>query len=97
MIFAEMDYQEEYWDFHSRLDVHLSAYFPHLESGIQGDSWFWIYDGEQKVAIDTFKSMKHQIKASAVGPLVRAVIKVLRLKYRIKVYPEPELEAHEDV
>lgn len=47
MIFAEMDYQEEYCDFHSQLDVHLSAYFPHLESGIQGDSWFWIYDGEQ--------------------------------------------------
>lgn len=41
--------------------------------------------------------MKHQIKASAVGPLVRAVIKVLQLKYRIKVYLEPELEAHEDV
>ena len=97
MIFAEMEYQEEYWEFHSKLNEHLSAHFHHLKSGIQGDSWFWVYDGEQKVAIDTFSSMKHQVKASVASPLVESVIKTLELKFRVKVFLEPELEAHEDV
>lgn len=97
MIFAEMEYQEEYWNFHTQLHEHLSAHFQHLKSGIQGDSWFWIYDDGQKVAIDTFTSMKHQIKASVASPLVESVIEALQLKYRVKVYHEPELETHEDV
>lgn len=97
MIFAEMEYPENYQDFHARLNEHLAAHFPRFQSGIQGDSWFWIGDGEQKVAIDTFSSMKHQVKAAKPGPHVQAVIEALRLKFRLKIYAEPVLEGHEDV
>ncbi len=40
--------------------------------------------------------MKHQIKSPKAGQHVRKVIEILLLKYKVKVYEEPELEAHED-
>lgn len=71
MIFAEMDYPDEYWDFHDELKTHVASHFDRWESGLQSDSWFWIFDADQKVAIDTFSSMKHQVKAAAPCPLKR--------------------------
>lgn len=97
MIFAEMEYLDDYWDFHNELKEYLSSHFEHVDSGLQCDSWFWIFDGEQKVAVDTFSSRKHQVKAIAPSPLVQQVIKALQLQYKVRVYPEPELEGHEDV
>ena len=44
MIFAEMGYPESYSDFHNELKMHLSGHFQRLESGLQGDSWFWIHE-----------------------------------------------------
>lgn len=35
-------------------------HFSSVESGLQGDSWIWILDGDEKVSIDSFTSMKHQ-------------------------------------
>ncbi|WP_028604322.1 hypothetical protein [Ottowia thiooxydans] len=96
MIFAEMEYPEDYWDFHGQLKDFLSAHFAHIDSGLQGDSWFWIYDGQQKVALDTFSSMKHQIKSAAPCEHVQLVIKTLQLRYKVNVYPEPEVEGTED-
>ncbi|MDH0892835.1 MULTISPECIES: hypothetical protein [unclassified Pseudomonas] len=95
MIFAEMDYPESYSDFHNELKMHLSGYFQRLESGLQGDSWFWIHEQEGKVAIDTFTSMKHQVKAPSSGPHVQKVIQVLQARYKVKVYAEPLPEGHE--
>ena len=86
MIFAEMVYPNEYWDFHSELKAHVASNFEHWDSGLQSDSWFWIFDGDQKVAIDTFSSMKHQIKSSTPGPLVQRVIDALKIKYEVNVY-----------
>lgn len=97
MIFAEMEYPNEYSDFHGELLAFLSEHFLQLKSGLQGDSWFSIFDGEEKVAIDTFSSMKHQIKSRKAGQHVQKVIGTLQLKYKLKVYEKPELEAHEDV
>ena len=97
MIFAEMDYPGEYWDVHEELKQYLSVRFAQLDSGMQSDSWFWIYDGDQKVAVDTFTSMKHQVKAARRCPLVQRVIDVLGEKYKLKVYPEPELEEGDSV
>ena len=96
MIFAEMVYPNEYWDFHSELKAHVASNFEHWDSGLQSDSWFWIFDGDQKVAIDTFSSMKHQIKSSTPGPLVQRVIDALKIKYELNVYAKPEFEGHED-
>ena len=96
MIFAEMEYQKDYCDFHAELLAFIGVHFSQVKSGIQGDSWIWIFDGEEKVAIDTFSSMKHQIKSPKAGQHVRKVIEILLLKYKVKVYEEPELEAHED-
>lgn len=96
MIFAEMVYPNEYWDFHSELKAHVASNFEHWDSGLQSDSWFWIFDGDQKVAIDTFSSMKHQIKSSTPGPLVQRVIDALKIKYEVNVYARPEFEGHED-
>jgi len=97
MIFAEMEYLEDHWGFHEELKEFLHGHFSRLESGVQGDSWFWIFDGEQKVAIDTFSSMKHQVKSDRAGQHVQKVINTLLLKYQVNVYAEPKLEWHEDV
>ena len=96
MIFAEMDYPDEYWDFHDELKTHVASHFDRWESGLQSDSWFWIFDADQKVAIDTFSSMKHQVKAAAPCPLIQKVIDALSLKYKVRVYEQPEYEPHED-
>jgi hypothetical protein len=95
MIFAELQYLEHYDDFHPRLEGLLKKHFSHVESGQQGDSWFWILDGEDKVAIDTFTSMKHQIKAAVPGAHVRAVIDALRTAFEVRIYDAPEREGHE--
>jgi hypothetical protein len=96
MIFAQMDYPDEYWDFHEELKSYVSNHFDRLDSGLQSDSWLWVFEEDQKVAIDTFSSMKHQVKASTPSPLVQKVIDVLKLKYTVKVYEQPEYEPHED-
>lgn len=96
MIFAEMDYPDHYADFHERLEQHLRTQFQHVESGLQGDSWFWVFDGVQKVEIDTFSSMKHQIKSSHAASLVQRVIESLQTAFSLNVYVQPEPEPHED-
>jgi hypothetical protein len=96
MIFAQIEYQEHYSDFHAELLAFVGRHFSQVQSGLQGDSWIWILDGGEKVAIDTFTSMKHQIKSPKAGAHVRKVIETLLSRFDMKVYEEPELEAHED-
>jgi phage-related protein len=97
MIFAEIQYQSQYENFHAELKAFLEKHFLHVESGLQGDSWFWIFDNGEKVAIDTFTSMKHQVKSPKVGEHVQKVIEALRLKYKVNVYDQPKLEGHEEI
>lgn len=96
MIFADIEYQVDYCSFHEELVAFIHANFSHVQSGIQIDSWIWIFDGGVKVAIDTFSSMKHQIKSDVPGRHVQQVIETLSSKYRIKIYQAPELEPHEE-
>src|SRR5947209_7469563 len=96
MVFAEMVYQKHYSDFHAELVAFVGRTFSNVQSGLQGDSWVWILDGGEKVAIDTFTSMKHQIKSPKAGVHVQSVIEALRRQFQLKVYEQPELEAHED-
>jgi len=97
MIFAEMEYQKHYSDFHGELIAFIGKHFSQVQSGLQGDSWIWILDGEERVAIDTFTSMKHQIKSPKAGLHVQRVIETLLSRFEVKVYEEPALEGHEDV
>lgn len=96
MIFAEIDYPSDYADFHPELLAFVGQHFSRIESGLQGDSWIWIMDGGEKVALDTFTAMKHQVKSRKAGPHVEQVIETLRRRYAVKVYAEPVLEGHED-
>lgn len=92
MIFAEVDYPGDHWDEHKRMVALIESFFPNTQSGVQGDSWIWITDGGNKVAIDTFSSMKHQVKSKAAGPHIQKVIEALRTKYDVKVFEEPVRE-----
>lgn len=96
MIFAEMEYQNQYWEFHDELLAFLSRHFSLIEHGLQSDSHFSISVDGERVVIDTFTSMKHQIKAKKPGTHVQKVIAALRRKYALRVYEKPELEPHED-
>ncbi len=96
MVFAEMDYQWEYQDFHAELVAFLSARFSRVESGLQGDSYIWIFDDDEKVRIDTFSSMKHQIKSRSECSLVQNVLDTLLREYKVLVFKEPQLEGNED-
>jgi hypothetical protein len=95
MIFAELKYPDHYSDVHAELFALVSTEFSNVDGGLQGDSWIWILDGEEKVAIDTFTSMRHQIKSPRAGSHVQKVIDLLRRNYALDVYDEPEWEAHE--
>jgi len=96
MIIAQLDYSGTYDEHHSTLLKYLKTMFVKVESGFQGDSWIWIYEGDEKVAIDSFSSMKHQVNAADKDSvLVKKAIEVLKQKYKVVVYEAPESEAHE--
>ena len=96
MIFAEMEYPEDYSEIHEELVNYIKASFSQVESGLQGDSWIWIFENNDKVAIDTFSSMKHQIKCEKQNiPLTNKVIEALSKKYNLRIYDNPEFELHE--
>ena len=90
-----MDYQRDYWDLHDELVTFLRSHFSLVESGLQCDSHISILDGDEKVLIDTFTSMKHQIKSRKSGRHVQAVLQSLQRAYKLKIYDKPELESHE--
>lgn len=95
MIFAQLAYRSHYTAFHSELTAFVERHFHRVQSGLQGDSWIWILEGDEKVAIDTFTATKHQVKSAKAGPLVQKVIATLLTKYAVEVYRIPEVEGHE--
>ena len=98
MIFAEMQYQNHYSEFHAELVEFIKSNFTNVECGLQGDSWIWIFDENDKVAIDTFSSMKHQVKCeNPNSSLTNKVINALSNRYKLRIYSKPEREPHEDI
>lgn len=95
MIFAELEYECSYDEAHEGLASILHANFTAVESGHQGDSWFWVHDGAAKVEIDSFSAMKHQVKSKVAGPHVQRVLDVLGRHYRVRMKEPPEPEGHE--
>lgn len=96
MIFAELQYEGHYSGQHDALVALLGRSFRHIESGHQCDSWIWVLDGGEKVAIDSFSSMQHQVKSDRPGAHVQRVIAVLQEVYPLRLVEPPEWEAHED-
>ena len=96
MIFAELEYDQSYYDVHEPLVALLGRHFPNVESGLQGDSYAWVLDDGQKVAVDTFTSMHHQVKSLKPSPLVNQVLAVLAGRYQLRIFDPPEFEAHEE-
>ena len=97
MIFGELQYQKHYDEMHRELVEFIEKRFSNVESGHQGDSWIWVIDENDKVQIDTFSSMHHQVKSPyRDSKLVHKVIRELKDSYSVSIYPEPELEAHEE-
>ncbi|MEW8441232.1 MAG: hypothetical protein AB2689_24040 [Candidatus Thiodiazotropha taylori] len=97
MIFAELQYDEHYEVMHKKLSSYIKSNFGFVRSGLQCDSWIWIQEDGEKVEIDTFSAMVHQIKTSnKESKLVHKVIEVLEKRYEIKVFNEPVLDPHEE-
>ena len=95
MIFAELQYDQSYYEVHEPLVALLGRHFPNVESGLQGDSYAWVLDNGQKVAVDTFTSMHHQVKSPKPSSLVNQVLAVLARQYQLRILDPPEFEAHE--
>ena len=89
LIFAELEYASHYADAHRAIAALMESYFPNVQSGLQGDSWIWIIDADEKVAIDTFSSMTHQVKSYTAGHLVQKVIDALRTEFDVNVLDHP--------
>ena len=97
MIFAQL---ENVTDLRNLLDI-LENHFGLIEWGDQGspgqpDAYFWISRDDVRVAVDNFTSMKFQVKCDCPdNALIQDVIEVLGKSYCMKIYSEPEREAHE--
>ncbi len=97
MIFAEIQYKEDYSAIHTKLVNFIQSNFSNVQSGLQGDSWIWVSENNDRVSIDTFSSMKHQVKCEKHdSALTNKVINILLKKYKLRIYKEPELEPHEE-
>jgi hypothetical protein len=97
MIFADLEYAGRYEEMHDGLCAFLRKRFTNVEAGLQSDSWIWVHIGSDKVAVDTFTSMTHQVKSRRSGKHVDDVIAALQEQYSVVVYKQPEWEAHEDI
>ena len=97
MIFAELTERPNV----EKILKALEERFGDVEWGDQGteenpDAYFWIKRGGVTVAIDNLTSLEFQVKCAQVDtPLIQEVINVLASAFIVKVYGEPEYEAHE--
>jgi hypothetical protein len=89
MVFAEIDYAGPYEAKHGEISALLNSRFDHVQAALQSDSWIWVRFGEDKVAVDTFTAMTHQVKSARPGKHVDDVIAVLKEKFTVVVYEEP--------
>lgn len=98
MIFGEIVHEEHYYDVFPELLELVKSEFIEIQSGVQGDAWIWIFENSEKVAIDSFTSMRFQLKSDRSGAIfLEKVITVLQKKYKLYLYKEPEAEGHEDL
>jgi len=93
MIYADFLEEPEF----GALVAMLKAHYSDVRFGQQGDSWIWVESEDMKVEIDTFSAMRFQVKSpSKSHRLVVQILALLQQHYKLYIYPESELEAHED-
>ncbi len=96
MIYGEIVSDESYYDLYPKILDFISSRFSAVEPGVQGDAYIWIHSNAEKVSLDTFTSMRFQIKSEQNGGvLVEEVISALEEKFKLWIYTEPEPEPHE--
>ena len=97
MVVAELRYEGHYDDQHQAIVDCLLDVFPDMQNGHQGDSWIWIGEDHNRISIDTFYSMTHQVKAADPNnPLLEQVLVKLQSSFEVDVFNTPEAEPHED-
>lgn len=95
LIFAEIEYEEEYWFMHEGLVSILEQSFCQIDCGLETDSWIWISHGGEKVAIDSFMSMRHQVQSASSGVHIQAVLEVLHRRFQLTIFDPLIPEGHE--
>lgn len=97
MIIGEIESSESYYDLYGKLLEFIKIHFRSVESGLQGDAYIWIASEGEKVSLDTFSSMRFQIKANASSSsLAKLVVNALKKQFAVQLYPEPICESHEE-
>ena len=97
MVIAELRYEGHYDDQHRAIVACLVKEFPDLQNGHQGDSWIWIGEENNRISIDTFYSMTHQVKAADPdNPLLGQVLRQLQSVFEVEILDIPLPEPQED-
>ena len=84
--FAVIEHSKNYYEFYYELLDYITEYFPHTESGIQGDAYIWIKYNEHRVSVDTFGAMQFEIKSDSKNTLLQDVIETIQKKYPVRLY-----------
>lgn len=93
MVIGEIIHEQHYVDVFQGLLELINTMFENVDSGIQGDAWIWIFEEEEKVSLDTFSSMRFQIRVEKKdGQLLDKILSILESKYKLSLYEEPEFE-----
>ena len=97
MIFAELTDKPSVKEILAVLELKFES----VEWGDQGtcdlpDAYFWIKQKDVMVSVDNLSSLEFQVKsAQSDASLIQEVIEVLAESFAVKVYEEPDKEAHE--
>jgi hypothetical protein len=64
MIFAEMEYPENYWGIHDELVEYLKASFPEIQYGQQSDSWIGKFQASCRLNVKAYAVILFWLVAS---------------------------------
>ena len=87
--YAVIEHSQEYSEFYEELLAYIQQHFSTIESGIQGDAWIWVTDGDSKVELDTFYSMQFEVHSDSQSPLLVSVLELIQQKYTLRFYDQP--------
>lgn len=91
-VFAVIEHSQSYYAFYNELLDYIKTHFSDVKSGVQGDVYIWIRQGEEKVSVDTFSAMQFEIKSDKKSALLQAVIDTIQKKYPVRLCDIPEIQ-----
>jgi hypothetical protein len=87
MIIGEILHEEPYDDVFYDLLKPIENNFQNVESGIQGDAYIWIFENGEKVSLDTFTSLRFQLKSQqSRGFLTEQVLSIIKTQFKFYIY-----------